>query len=627
MKGSSAEAAARPYLEIDLRFAAAATAGRVQMTVETPAGASGWQEIDLPLGGAEAERLAHRALLGASRRGAGDEPARRLGRALFESLFARQALGRFHATLGPTRAGGPGLRLRFHLGSASAEEAALHRLPWELLCEPGTGDGRLLALDRRLSVVRHLTIPDGVAMPPRSPRLRVLVAVAEGRAPGDDPRFRGLDLGGEVDAIGASCRAEGVVTVEVVRSATVERLIERLRGGGFHVLHLSGHGDLAGGDGVVLLPDAAGRLVPWHGERLAEQLDGLSPLRLVVLNACRTAEAVAGRPFAGVAGAFLARGLPAAVAMQAPITDLAAAAFATALYGRLAAGDGLDAAVSEGRLAISGKRPHTFEWAVPVLFSRLPGGELFAEPAGEGATASARRSVAAGAPVSRRALLAVLSLAVLVAAGFAGFAGLRLSVEEPAPGGLAEGPISAERSPADAGHDELLANLAQLLRMGADDGEAEPEPSAADARRADARSMDGGGRKPDPAPPEPGGPPDAGAGRTVAGGQPIDPASGRNAKEPAPAAAAPFCGPIRTLESGEPVEVPELGASLVPRVLDHPGLGAYVTLALLGTHGSTHRSTVGPEVLDFRNDAPLVVRVLAFDPAAGTVRLSCKLVH
>lgn len=656
MKGPRREAPGGPYREIAIRFATA-PAGGLQVRVDTPAGDSEWQELAAPLGGAEAERLAHQVLLAASRRGRGDEPARRLGQALFATLFTRQVLGRYHATLGASRAGAPPLRLRFHLGSGSAGEAALHRLPWELLCEPGHGAGRLLALDRHLSVVRHMTVADGVAMPPRPPRLRVLLAAAEGRPTGGREGVTELDLGGEIDAIRAACGDGSAVEVEGLRPATLEDLIGRLREGGFHVLHLSGHGDLAGDDGVVLLPDAGGRLVPWQGERLAAQLDGLSPLRLVVLNACRTAEAVAGRPFAGVAGAFMARGVPAVVAMQAPITDVAAATFATAVYGRLAAGAGLDAAISEGRLAISRRRPQTFEWAVPVLFSRLPGTHLFAAApadapdadgaeeeaaewsggeggtggragrAGAGGGASAgpgrRRPPPASTPAApsratARWLLGLLSLFVFIVLGPAVS---WLTVREPAGG---DGPAAATGGSELPASDRVPAPAEPPVE---ETGPAVPvRPGATDAARPPGGEREAGAGVPSASPA--GVPTEsddhAATGARAIGALLTPPSGGALRRSATPATAAAFCGPTHTLRSGDAVEVPELDAALVPRVLEHPGLGAYVTVSLVGRE-TAPRSTNRPDSLDFRPEAPLIVRVLGFDAAAGTVRLSCRL--
>ena len=45
-------------------------------------------------------------------------------------------------------------------------------------------------------------------------------------------------------------------------------------------------------------------------------------------------------------------GMPAVVAMRGPVPDIAAVAFSRTFYQRLAAGDPIEAAVTEGRLAI-----------------------------------------------------------------------------------------------------------------------------------------------------------------------------------------------------------------------------------------------------------------------------------
>ncbi|HEX6201785.1 MAG TPA: CHAT domain-containing protein [Thermoanaerobaculia bacterium] len=642
------------YAEVAIRFASAG--GRVEARLETPAGDSEWQPVALPLAGHEAEELAHRALLDARLSGRGDEPARRLGRALFAALLHGPALERYRAAQGPARTAAPPLRLRFHLGAGSEAERALHRLPWELLCEPGPGGGRLLALDRRLSVVRHLTIGDGVPPMARPPRLRVLVAAAEGRAPGAPP----LDLGGEIAAIRAACPPGGDVAVEVLRPAPLEALIERLRGGGFHVLHLIGHGELGGGDGVVLLPDADGRLVACPGEQLAQQIGGLSPLRLVVLNACRTAESVAERPFAGVATALLAHGLPAAVAMQAPITDGAAARFAAVLFARLAAGAGLDAAVAEGRLAIGRERPRTFEWAVPVLFSRLPGGELFA-PAetGEGRRHgrerggrpraprrgrwSARRrraagaiatAVLAGSAFTRRsvaeAITAVLAGVLVVALALLGLAaviggGDRGDARDESAPGTEEGSQgaagAAAPSPAAATGTEALGP-----RRG-EEGDAE-DGSANEVERSAAPADLAGVLGPAAPPPAKVSPPDGAAGeaRSDGSGQRLErPAEPSAASSGEPAGAAPFCIRQQVLHDGEAAELPELGSRLAVRILDQPGLGPYVTFSLLGRYVG-QGTAAGPRNLDFRPGAPLVVSVLGIDAANGSVRLSCRVV-
>ncbi len=93
---------------------------------------------------------------------------------------------------------------------------------------------------------------------------------------------------------------------------------------------------------------------------------------LVVLNARHTARSGSseGDPYGGVAAALVRSGMPAVVAMQRPISDGAAIAFSAAFYRQLAAGAGLETALTEGRQAIHTLSPAGDEWAIPVLFGR-----------------------------------------------------------------------------------------------------------------------------------------------------------------------------------------------------------------------------------------------------------------
>src|SRR5204863_108328 len=71
--------------------------------------------------------------------------------------------------------------------------------------------------------------------------------------------------------------------------------------------------------------------------------------------------------------------MPAVIAMQHSISDEAAITFSRTFYQHLAAGDPVDAAVTEGRKAVHSANPAGMEWATPVLFMRTPTGELYPE--------------------------------------------------------------------------------------------------------------------------------------------------------------------------------------------------------------------------------------------------------
>ena len=266
------------------------------------------------------------------------------------------------------------LRVRFDPVGPDAAAPPLDRLPWELLYDPARGE--LLALDDRLSVARYLEVdrpPSGGAVPGR---LGVLVAGAAPRGPGAPD---GLDLGAEREHLeGALGRR---VALRVLPNATLERLRDALREEAVHVLHFMGHGDLdpATGEGVLMLEDEAGGLDPVPSGRLVEGLgSGLAGIRLVVLNACRTAASAGSAPWSGLAAALVGRGVGAVVAMTHPITDGAAVAFSRRFYACLAAGGDVEAAVHEGRRAIRARDRGSAEWAIPALFLRSSGGPLVA---------------------------------------------------------------------------------------------------------------------------------------------------------------------------------------------------------------------------------------------------------
>ena len=178
--------------------------------------------------------------------------------------------------------------------------------------------------------------------------------------------------------------------------------------------------DPASGAGALyfLRPGGQGAL-PMAGSTLASILRDVPTLRLAVLNACESARASRddGHPFAGVANALVLGGLPAVVAMQAPISDTAAIAFSDAFYRQLTVGAPIDTAVTEGRQAVHFAAPERREWSTPILFLRIPDGVLFrsarteegkAVAAGSGRRQRSKRSLLVGAAI----LLVVIAVSL-----------------------------------------------------------------------------------------------------------------------------------------------------------------------------------------------------------------------
>ena len=294
------------------------------------------------------------------------EPTRCLGERLFEALFPgrlRQAFDRARQRYDP-------LNLRLAWDADEARLAMLHGLPWELMRFPETSAP--LVFESSLGFSRGLQ--QAVFRPAMEQPLETLRVVAVAANPrGTAP----LQLGPELDGLKALHHENRALEVlPAPKNAdlmTLRRLLEAHRA---TVLHFMGHGDLdRHGAGVLLLEGPDGDIQEVTGEDLALALQGLSDLRLVVLNACRTAEAQ-GRARDAVAVRLIQSGMPAVIAMQAPIPDDVAVAFSAELYSSLSQGRRLERAVCAARGAALARAPGTRDWAIPVLFSNVPGKTL-----------------------------------------------------------------------------------------------------------------------------------------------------------------------------------------------------------------------------------------------------------
>jgi hypothetical protein len=349
--------------------------GVYPVIVRSPAGeARGTFEIPLP---GENRPPAGAAVSSESTRDmSASAPARfdptEVGSRLFQALFSGPVRDLFERSLGrieddPER----GLRVVLRFDPDQLEAGRLAALPWELLYRKE--QRQFLNISRKSPVVRFLNVPR--SLPPRlEPPVRILIAIASpaGYPPLDTLR----ELRRIEEALDLVANAER----STLLNATPETLRERLLEETFHVLHFIGHGsfDAVSGQGALLFEDDAGRERRITGPVMADLVRDFTSLRLIFLNACRTAElSTALDPFAGLAAALVMAGVPAVLGMQIPISDAAAIAFSGVFYERLAAGDPIDTATIEGRMAVRLADPDSQEWATPVLFLRNQDGQLF----------------------------------------------------------------------------------------------------------------------------------------------------------------------------------------------------------------------------------------------------------
>jgi hypothetical protein len=358
------------YLDLDLMFTRSEAGYRVQV-LRSPAGDGQLAVFDAPFTDLELENFALKVgrFRARTRRveAAPVTAAKDVGSRLYNAVFADAVHECLRRSLDHARDENAQLRIRLRLSDCPE----LANLPWEMLYDQG--DDWFIALSNMTPVVRYIQLPD----PPRALHvtlpLRVLVIRSE---PVDYPR---LDLEAEWAQVAAALSEltdAGAIAFTELASPTMSDLRRALLRDSFHVLHYMGHGgfDEQSG-GVLLFADRTGHSVPVTAGDLGVLLRDHTSMRLAVLNACEGARSDPADPFAGVADTLVRRGIPAVVAMQYEFSDDAAIEFAPALYGALAAGLPIDAAVGEARKAVYTVSP--LEWATPVLYLRAADGQLF----------------------------------------------------------------------------------------------------------------------------------------------------------------------------------------------------------------------------------------------------------
>jgi hypothetical protein len=297
------------------------------------------------------------------RRTADDEPLRRIGRQLFETLFVGPVAAAYRASLTAAREQRKDLRVVLRL--TGPELAAL---PWEALWDPELKD----YVCRGEPLVRHVPAPDAPPPLPTSTPLRILGLTA---SPGDLAPLNEDAVRRRLEDTLAGPSGAGQIRVEWLAQASWAAMQHRVLAGQWDVVHFIGHGryDRAGDEGQVALVGPDGR-AEWVGaDWLANLLDRADPMpRLVVLNSpsSGTGGPQYGSPdsFPPTAATLARRGISAVAALQFGVGDLGTEIFSRRFYTALAAGRGVDEAVQSGRAALL--EASSLEWLTPVLYLR-----------------------------------------------------------------------------------------------------------------------------------------------------------------------------------------------------------------------------------------------------------------
>lgn len=303
--------------------------------------------------------------------------------AQIKALFAAQGAGAVRKR--------PLVYLRLELWPT---DLTLFRLPWELLHGHRLPQGDLL-------IGRYILYEHASGLPPPAPRLQVLVLHSD---PPELPRLALQDhariAAGLADTAGA-----GRMPIQVLDPASLDGLQKALLALGATpaILHFAGHGDfgwrceqcrdVAHGlddtpcgradcgfrrhgapEGLLALTDPATGRPDWVGiDGVSDTLKLAGDLRLVVLNACKSATGRRGEDvFNGLAQRLMDL-VPAVIASPFPLETKAAEAFADCLYAALGAGLSLVESLHQVHLRMKPRFPD--EWYRPVLYLRSSQGD------------------------------------------------------------------------------------------------------------------------------------------------------------------------------------------------------------------------------------------------------------
>ncbi|MBA2695818.1 MAG: TIR domain-containing protein, partial [Actinobacteria bacterium] len=294
--------------------------------------------------------------------------------------------------LAGAQAGNAALRL-----AVQVEDPELADLPWETLVVPGQ-DQPLVLQDRveLHRVVVSAGTPTAVQL--RGP-LRILAVIASPESGGGELLDYEVELARILDAVDPTRRRDDAY-VQVLNWGSAAAIREALTRERFHVLHLSCHAQ----PGTLLLETDTGHADPVDAARFVREV--LIPdhgVPLVVLAGCSTALTTRGRTqegpepdedqtgervLSGFARDLLRGGVPAVVAMTAPVTDPYATSLCAGLYGdlarrpepvALAALSAVRRRLEDQRRALPVSDPAAgwAEWATPTLFQAGPALALF----------------------------------------------------------------------------------------------------------------------------------------------------------------------------------------------------------------------------------------------------------
>lgn len=296
------------------------------------------------------------------------QDAKKLGQMMRDLLLPDRIGEIFFANMNSMRRQGKGLRIRLRI-----DPPELSKLPWEYVY--GGDEFGFFALDPRTPLVRYVARPFQTSTLAVPNPMKVLLAIA---APSDQAP---LSVDEEERRVRSWLNVMGDrVQLRVVRQATPQRVQAALSDSP-HIFHFIGHGEFIEGMGKLVFENDFGHSELRDSEQMKVMLRGRD-VKVVILNACKSAAGDAHAAFAGVAPALVQADIPAVIAMQFNVPDKTAVGFTHDLYRYLMSGYPLDQAVTEMRSGAFNNANDKYFWGIPALYMRSPDGRLWEPDAG-----------------------------------------------------------------------------------------------------------------------------------------------------------------------------------------------------------------------------------------------------
>lgn len=247
-----------------------------------------------------------------------------------------------------------------------SNEPKLRQLPWEYLQEPkrlSPRNGRCVV---RVIPTIGLQPPDPL---PASSITKVLFVSA------DPIGLADVSWNEVQDVLRRAYEARlGKLKLELIEGTDRDSLVEALLSREFDIVHFSCHGEVADGEGRLILVNRKTKGPDYITSRELGRVVAGRGIRLVILSACETASGNPDDDFGSIAETLVRQGIPAVVANQAPVANKTVAVFVGALYRELLKTGNIDKAVTAGRIALSLDLRDSPEWGIPTLY-RLYGAE------------------------------------------------------------------------------------------------------------------------------------------------------------------------------------------------------------------------------------------------------------